>query len=55
MEELIDLIATDGSPSNVSDAIKQLLYAKSSEKIDSIRPEVASVMFGDSDQEGDNE
>ena len=55
MEELIDLIATDGSPSDVSDVIKQLLYTKSAEKIDSIRPHVASVMFGDSDQNGDNE
>lgn len=55
MEELIDLIATDGSPSNVSDVIKQLLYAKSAEKIDYIRPGVASMMFGDVDQTGDNE
>ncbi len=55
MEDLIDLIATDGSPSDISDAVKQLLYTKSAEKIDSFRPEVASVMFGDSDQEGDNE
>ena len=55
MEELIDLIATDGSPSDVSDVIKQLLFAKSAEKIDFIRPYVASAMFGDSDQTGDNE
>jgi hypothetical protein len=55
MEELIDLIATDGSPSNVSDAIKQLLYTKSAEKIDSIRPEVAAMMFGDANQTGDHE
>lgn len=55
MEELIDLIATDESPSNVSDVIKQLLYTKSAEKIDSIRPEVASMMFSDADQTGDNE
>jgi hypothetical protein len=55
MEELIDLIATDGSPSDVSDAIKQLLYTKSAEKIDAIRPEVASIMFGDDNQTEDNE
>jgi hypothetical protein len=55
MEELIDLIATDGSPSDVSDAIKQLLYTRSAEKIESIRPEVATMMFDNSDQAGDNE
>jgi hypothetical protein len=55
MEELIDLIATDGSASNISDAIKQILYTKSAEKIDSIRPEVAALMFDDNDQTGDDE
>jgi len=55
MEELIDLIATDGSPSDVSDKIKELLYAKSSERVDSARPEVAALMFGGEDQTGDTE
>jgi hypothetical protein len=55
MEELIDLIATDGSPSNVSDVIKQLLYTKSAEKIDSIRPEVAELMFDNDQTHGDKE
>ena len=49
MEELIDLIVTDGSPTDVSDSIKQLLYAKAAERVDSARPLVASAMFGDSD------
>jgi hypothetical protein len=55
MEELIDLIAIDGAPHEVSDKIKELLYAKSADKIDSVRPEIATVMFGDSDQQGDEE
>ena len=55
MEELIDLIATDGKPSDVSDKIKELLYVKASERVDSARPEVATMMFGDADQTGDNE
>ncbi|MEY3470473.1 MAG: Prochlorococcus phage [Actinomycetota bacterium] len=55
MEEVIDLIATDGSPSDISDKIKELLYSKSAEKIDSVRPEVASLMFGDDDTSGDQE
>ena len=55
MEELIDLIATDGTPSDVSTKIKELLYAKASERVDSARPEVAAMMFGDNDQSGDDE
>jgi hypothetical protein len=55
MEELIDLIATDGSASDVSDAIKQVLYTKSAEKIEQIRPEVATMMFDNSNQTGDGE
>lgn len=56
MEELIDLIATDGSPSDVSDAIKQLLYTKAADRVDGARPEIAALMFGDdSDSVGDNE
>ena len=53
MEGLIDLIATDGTPSDVSSKIKELLYAKAAERVDSARPEVAELMFGD--QSGDDE
>lgn len=45
MEELLDMIITDESPSQISDKIKELLFAKSAEKIDSFRPMVASDMF----------
>ena len=46
MDNVIDLIATDSKPSDVSDAIKAILYAKSAEKIDSARPLVSSSLFG---------
>ncbi len=55
MEELIDLIATNGSPSDVSDRIKELLYVKAAERVDAARPEIAAMMFGDEDQTGDDE
>jgi len=41
----MDMIATDESPSQISDKIKDLLFAKASEKIDSFRPEVANSLF----------
>jgi hypothetical protein len=45
MEEVIDLIATDASPSDISDKIKSILYAKSAERIEVARPYVADMMF----------
>ena len=47
MEELIDLIATDSSASDITNSIKDLLYAKAAERIDNARPHVASAMFGE--------
>ena len=45
MEELVDLIATDASPSDVSDKIKDALMAKAAARIDALRPDVASNVF----------
>jgi hypothetical protein len=53
MEEIIDLIATNSSASDISDAIKSALYSKASEKVDSVRPEVASSIFGASENESE--
>jgi len=47
MDNIIDLIATDGKSSEVSDAIKAALYAKAAERVDAARPIVAASMFGD--------
>jgi len=46
MEDLIDLIVTDASASDVSDKMKEVLYAKAAERIDIARPYVANAMFG---------
>ena len=45
MDELLDMIATDSSASDISDSIKDTLYAKAAERIQSQRPEVAAAMF----------
>ena len=45
MDELMDMIISDESPSQVSDKIKDILFAKTAEKIDSFRPVVASSLF----------
>lgn len=51
MDELLDMIIADESPAQISDKIKDILFAKSSEKIDSFRPEVASGLFGEEQSE----
>ena len=45
MEELVDLIATDASASDVSDKIKDALMVKAATRIDALRPEMASTVF----------
>ena len=45
MEELVDLIATDASASDVSDKIKDALMAKAAARIDALKPDVASSVF----------
>jgi hypothetical protein len=51
MDELMDMIVTDESPSQISDKIKDILFAKASERVGSFRPEVANSLFGEDDQE----
>lgn len=51
MDELMDMIVTDESPANISDKIKDLLFAKSAERIDAFRPAVAVDIFGETEEE----
>ena len=45
MDELIDLIATDKSAAEVTDKIKDVLYAKAAERINTQRPDIAAQLF----------
>ncbi len=38
MDDLMDAIVAADSPSKVSDAIKDMLYAKTAEKVDALKP-----------------
>ena len=52
----MDMIISDESPSDISDKIKELLFTKSAEKIDSFKPSVASSFFDiESDEDFDGE
>ena len=45
MDELMDLLVQDASASQVSDNIKNILFAKSAEKIETLKPQVANSVF----------
>ena len=49
MDELMDMMATDESPSQISDKIKEILFNKSAERIDAFKTDVANGVFGDVD------
>jgi len=46
MDDLMDMLATDQSPSEISDKIKEILFTKSAEKIDAAKPDAATSLFG---------
>lgn len=51
MDELLDMIISDESPSQISDKIKDLLFIKSAEKIDALKPSIGASMFGGQEEE----
>ena len=44
--DLIDMIAADNAQADVHDKIKEILYAKSQENINTVTPAVTAGMFG---------
>ena len=51
----MDMMAANASASDVSDKIKEILYAKTAEKVDAARPLVGAELFGDEIPEVDDE
>jgi hypothetical protein len=55
MDELMDMMVSDESPSQISDRIKEILFGKAAERIDAFRPMVANGVFGEDDIEVEDE
>lgn len=51
MEDLVDMIVSDDSPSQIADRIKDILFAKTAERVDAAKPYVASNLFGEDDSQ----
>ena len=55
MEEIVNLIGSDSSALDISDKIKDVLYAKAAERIDNVRPKVGASMFDDQQHNSEGE
>lgn len=51
MDDLISMIANDDSASDISNKIKEILYSKSAENLDSLKPYVAAGIFGEDNED----
>ena len=51
----MDMMAANASASDVSDKIKEILYAKTAERVDAARPLVGAELFGDEIPEVDDQ
>ena len=49
MEELMDLLVKDESPTQISDAIKDMLYARTAEKVQTATPGIMNSVFDGED------
>jgi len=52
--ELVDMVANGAPSSEVSDALKSMMFAKSAEFVDAAAPEIAKGLFGEPEEEGDS-
>jgi len=58
MDELMNLMIADESPSEISDSIKNQLFAKGAARVDALKPAVANAMLGyelESEKDADEE
>ena len=54
-DDLMDMMVADANASDISDKIKEILYTKSAEMIDTVRPLVGAELFGDEVPEVEDE
>ena len=52
---VLDMIATDGSPAEITDTLKSMIYAKAGEKIDGMKQYAAASLIGQEPEEPEAE
>jgi len=51
----MDMMVADASASEVTDKIKEILYTKSAEKVNAVRPSVGAGLFGEEEPAAETE
>ena len=54
MDNIIDAIATDESPSEIAQSLKDVIYQKAAERVEGLRPQASASIF-DTEDEVDTE
>ena len=54
-DELMNMMVADDGAAQVSDKMKDILFAKSAERVDAYRQEVANSLFGNTETEVEDE
>ena len=54
-DELMDMMVADDGAAQVSDKMKDILFAKSAERVDAYRKDVANSLFGDQEPDVEDE
>ena len=52
---VLDMIATDAKPAEITDTLKNMIYAKAGEKIDGMKQYAAASLFGQEPEEPEAE
>ena len=52
---VLDMIATDATPAEITDTLKNMIYAKAGEKIDGMKKYAAASLFGQEPEEPEAE
>ena len=51
MDELLDMMITDESPSQISDKIKDMIYSKTASRVDAYKSTVGNALFNGQPEE----
>ena len=51
----MDMMVADASASDITDKIKEILYTKSAENVNAVRPTVGAGLFGEEEPEIETE
>ena len=49
--ELVDMMINGATPSEMQDAVKDLLIIKAADKVDEFKPQIANSLFGTPEEE----